>query len=150
MFSLNHSSFCTHLPFSPVITIPCQFALRSSPDAPFKCQKKSYHNFRKHSTLKKEAAYFTETHTCPTKNVHDVTCQKTSCSRHSAAFLSALSLHNWNCVDRGSLASTQVVLPSDMMVSLLDEFWTLDIQNINQTCCPFDRQIWYQILEGIW
>jgi len=28
-------------------------------------------------TLKKETACFTETHTCPVKNVHNVTCQKT-------------------------------------------------------------------------
>jgi len=60
--------------------------------------------------------YFSKTHTCPKKNVHDVTCQKTSCSRHSAAYLTMLSLRNWNCVYGERLASTQVVLPSDMMV----------------------------------
>jgi hypothetical protein len=48
--------------------------------------------------------------------VHDVTYQKTSCSRQSAACLMTLSLHNWNCVDGERLASTQVVLSSDMMV----------------------------------
>jgi len=34
------------------------------------------------------------------------------------------------------------------MAWLLDEVWNLGIQIINQTCCPFDRRVWYQILEG--
>ena len=71
-----------------------------------------------------------------------------SCSRHPAVCLTKLSLCNWNWGDGDSLASTEVVIFSDMMAWLLDKAWTLGIQNINQTCCSFDRRVWYQILEG--
>jgi len=77
LFSLTHSRLYAILPLSPVITIPCQFTFSSNPAHPFKWQKKSFQVFRKYSTVKKEAAYFSETHTCLPKNVHGVTCQKT-------------------------------------------------------------------------
>jgi len=34
-----------------------------------------------------------------------------------------------------------------MIIYLLDEVWTLSLQNMNQTCRPFDRHVWYQIFE---
>jgi hypothetical protein len=64
-----------------------------------------------------------------------------SCSRHSAACLMTLSLHNWNCVDGEGLTSTEVVISSDIMVWLLAEAWPLGIQNMNQECCRFGLHV---------
>jgi hypothetical protein len=92
LFSLTHSPHYALLPLYPVITIPCQFTLSSNPDHPFKWQKKSFQLFRKHSTLKKEAAYFFETHSCLPMNVHGVTCQKTvAAAAFSSLFNDTLS-----------------------------------------------------------
>ena len=122
LFSLTHSSLYTLLTLYPVITIPCQFTLSSNPDNPFKLQKKLFQLFRKHSTLKKEGSLFLRNsylsaQECARRHMPE----DCSCSRHSAACLTTLSLHNWNCVDGESLTSTEVVLFSDIMVGLLAE-----------------------------
>lgn len=64
-------------PIVPVITIPCQFALSTNLNPSFKCHKKSFLLFPYHATPKMQAPYFSESHTCPPKNVYGVTCRKT-------------------------------------------------------------------------
>jgi hypothetical protein len=119
-FSLSHSSLYALLPLSPVNTIPCQFTLSSNSDHHFKCQKKSFQLFRKYSTLKKEAAYFSETHTCLPMNVHAVTCQKTlAVAAFSGLFNDTISAQLE--LRESRMTWTEIVLSSGVIVWLLAE-----------------------------